>query len=104
MKITEELARNERMHYFEKKKPPKLYKSQHFFGFQLARGAPVCRAGGKTSTWLPRGTRRADHIIHNNFLIYPPSGFLQSLFPDSEAFLGKNPSKFEFVHHFLRFW
>ena len=39
-KNTDKLASYERMHYFETK-TPKLHKSQHFFGFQLARGAPV---------------------------------------------------------------
>ena len=39
-----------------KKKPPKLYKGQHFFGFQLARAAPVLlEAGGKPSTRFPPG-------------------------------------------------
>ena len=34
-----------------KKKPLKLYKGQHFFEFQLAKGAPVLlEAGGKPST------------------------------------------------------
>ena len=36
-----------------KKKPPKLYKGQHFFKLQLARGAPVLEAGGKPSTRFP---------------------------------------------------
>ena len=37
-----------------KKKPPKLYKGQHFFGFQLARAAPaLLEAGGKPSTRFP---------------------------------------------------
>ena len=36
-----------------KKKTSKLYKCQHFFGFQLARAAPVLEAGGKPSTWFP---------------------------------------------------
>ena len=36
-----------------KKKPQKLHKCQHFFGFQLARAAPVLEAGGKPSTWFP---------------------------------------------------
>ena len=35
-----------------KKKPQKLPKCQHFFGFQLA-GAPVLEAGGKPSTSFP---------------------------------------------------
>ena len=43
---------NERITF--KKKPRKLYKCQHFFGFQLARAAPVLlEAGGKPSTWFP---------------------------------------------------
>ena len=37
-----------------KKKPPKLYKCQHFVGVQLAGAAPVLlEAGGKPSTWFP---------------------------------------------------
>ena len=37
-----------------KKKPRKLQIVQHFFGFQLARAAPVLlEAGGKPSTWFP---------------------------------------------------
>ena len=52
LKNTKSRSRNERMHYFEKK-PRKLYKCQHFFGFQLARAAPVLEAGGKPSTWFP---------------------------------------------------
>ena len=52
-KNTHCLSHNERTHYFEKK-PQKLYKCQHFFGFQLARAAPVLlEAGGKPSTWFP---------------------------------------------------
>ena len=60
-----------------KKKPPKLYKGQHFFGFQLARGAPVCRAGGKPSTWFPPGSRRADHLIINSSSKFPSWGASQ---------------------------
>ena len=50
-KNTNKLARNERMHYFEKK-PQKLQKCQHFFGVQLAGAAPVLlfRAKGVSST------------------------------------------------------
>ena len=41
------------MHSFQKK-PQKLQIVQHFFGFQLARAAPVLlEAGGKPSTWFP---------------------------------------------------
>ena len=36
-----------------KKKPSKLHKGQHFFGFQLAGAAPVLEAGGKPSTRFP---------------------------------------------------
>ena len=55
-----------------KKKHPKLYKGQHFFGFQLARGAPVwqravnrqpgsrsitCRAGAPPSMFSSKFSR-----------------------------------------------
>ena len=48
--LTASLIMNE--HITSKKKPRKLHKCQHFFGFQLARGAPVLlfRATGESST------------------------------------------------------
>ena len=52
-----------------KKKLPKLYKGQHFFGFQLARAAPaLCRAGGKPTTWFPPGTRRVQLTLEICFM------------------------------------
>ena len=63
--------RNEPMH-FSVKKTSKITQRSTFFGFQLARGAPVlllrvtgCRAGGKPPTWFPPGTRRADQLVYN---------------------------------------
>ena len=64
--IFDELARNERMHYFEKK-PQKLHKGQHFFGFQLARGAPALEAGGKPSTRFPPLKNVIFFKFHQNF-------------------------------------
>ena len=103
LKNTHSLPRNERTHYFFRKNPQKLQIVQHFFGFQLARAAPVlllratgvsstshvinklgqlgtgvplapvCRAGGKPSTWFPPGTRRADRFVYNKFSKFPSS-------------------------------
>ena len=72
-KIIDGFTRNERIHYF-RKKHQKLHKGQHFFGFQLARTAPVlCRAGGEPSTWFPLGTRRADNFPESPFFIFFPT-------------------------------
>ena len=51
------------MHYLEKK-TSEIIQMSTFSWPQLARAAPVCRAGGKPSTWFPPGTRRAEPAFH----------------------------------------
>ena len=49
--------------------------------------APVCRAGGKPSTWFPLGTRRADHIFLNSFSFFSAQRDPEIIFYALEYFL-----------------
>ena len=57
----------------------KMFKEVHVPKSRGALGtgftyAPVCRAGGKPSTWFPPGTRRADHLFPSSLPEFPSWG------------------------------
>ena len=82
------------MHYFEKK-TSKITQSQHFFGFQLARTAPVLEAGGKPSTRFP-----PEGLVELPCLLLSILSSSNEIFPEKSKISKKNRKN----QTFSKFW